>query len=589
MIHLRRAAVGVLGISLTLLAAPPAASATSLSGNDTRTISSRVFSSASPFYQKLPADSPAAADSSALVASLNNQAHVFYGTATDANVGVNTVRYTPPMYVARSTDPLYDVKAWSCQTGSGSLATMFNEAMQDINIPADAQPDPSDDGSMTIYNPDTRQLVELWKARKVDGQWQACWGGRINDASTNIGVFSGTWGASASGMAMWATTIRASELQAGRIDHVIGLSIPYTKSTISSPAIRTDGWRSGTELSIGQMLRLPASLDLDAIKLSPLARTIAKAAQEYGIIITDTGGSVSFAAENALSLATNPYPTIFRNRWAFQELQANAALGEAAFPLDKLVALPVDYKVAVAAPAPMPTPTPTPTATPTADYASLVKASRPSLYWRLNETGSSVADSSGNGRTGTMTTVYRPAPGALSGDTAVATYGNDKSLVYANAATTPSNDYTLQLWFKTGTGKGGKLAGLESSPLGLGSSANRSLYMVNDGRLAFGTLASGTATSLISSKKYNDGAWHMATLTQSGAGMTLYVDAVRVASNTVAGSAASSGYWRLGGGNLAAWPNQPTNPYFAGSLDEFAVYNAALGSATITAQFKARA
>jgi hypothetical protein len=583
MIHLRRAAIGVLGISALLFAAPPSALATSLSGTDTRAVSSRIFSSASPFYQKLPANAPAASDSSALVASLNKQAHDFYGTATLANVGLNTVKYTPPMYVARSSDPLYDVTAWSCQSGSGSLATIFNENMQDINIPADAQPDPSDDGSMTIYNPDTRQLVELWKARKVSGQWQACWGGRINDAGNSLGVFSNTWGVSASGMAMWATTIRAQEIQQGRIDHVIGLSIPYIKSTISWPAVRTDGWRTGSELSLGQMLRLPASLDIDAMKLSPLARTIAKAAQEYGIIITDTGGSVSFAAENALGLATNPYPGLFRNRWAFQELQANASLGEAAFPLDKLVALPMNYKVAVST-----TPTePTTPPAPTASYPATVKASNPSLYWRLNDTGSTVADSSGNGRTGAMTIVYRPAPGAITGDAAVAPYGNDKSLLYTASKVTPSTNYSVQLWFKTGTGKGGKLAGLEVAQTGLGSSSNRSLYMTNDGRLAFGTM-SGTAASVTSTKKYNDGAWHMATVTQSATGTTLYVDAVRVATNTVASAPAAAGYWRLGGGNLAAWPNQPTNPYFAGSLDEFAVYDTALSSATVTAQFKAR-
>jgi hypothetical protein len=584
--HLSRATIGVLGISALLLTSSLPAHAATLSGTDTRPVSSRILSSASPFYQKLPADAPAASDSSALVASLNSQAHLFYGTATDANVGVNTVKYTPPMYVARSTDPLYDVTLWSCQAHSDSVATMFNENMQDINIPADAIPDPSDDGSMTIYNPETRQLVELWKARKVDGLWQACWGGRINDADKSIGTYSGTWGASASGMAMWPTTIRAAELAAGHIDHVIGLSIPYTKSTISWPAVRTDGSRTGTELSIGQMLRLPASLDIDAIKLSPLARTIAKAAQEYGIIITDTGGSVSFAAENAVGMATNPYPALFRNRYAFQELQANSALGEAAFPLDQLVALPMDYKVSVASPTPDPSPTATPT-TPAADYPTTVKAASPALYWRLNETGSAIADSSGNGVSGTMTTVYRPAPGAITGDSAVATYGNDRSLVYSTAQVTPAAAYSVEVWFKTGMGKGGKLAGLESSQLSLGSSADRSLYMLNDGRLAFGTM-NGTASAVTSTKRYNDGVWHMAVATQSAGGTTLYVDSVRVATGAATTAGTKAGYWRLGGGNLAAWPNQPTNSYFAGSLDEFAVYDTALTSTTVAAQFKAR-
>lgn len=592
--HLRRAAVGVLGAAALLVPLGVPASAATLSGTDSRAVPSRILSSASPFYQKLPGSTPAAANSAALVSSLNAQAHAFYGTATDANVSVNTVKYTPPMYVSRNTDPLYDVTAWNCQASTSLYANLLNEKLQDIRIPADALPDPSDDGSMAVYNRDTGDLVELWKARKVNGKWQACWGGRLSAAGSSLGVYEGTFGSSASGMAMWPTTIRASELAQGRIDHVIGLSIPFTKAgTVSWPAIRTDGWKTGNELAIGQMLRLPASLDLDAMKLSPLARTIARAAQEYGIIITDTGGSVAFSAENAVGLATNPYPGLFRNRWSFQEMMANKALGESAFPLDKLVALPLNYKVPVTAPAPTPSPTTPapstpPATTPTADYAATVKAAKPSLYWRLDSTGSTVADASGNGAGGRMTTVYRPAPGAIAGNTAIATYGNDRSLVHADARSASGAAYTVQVWFKAnGIGKGGKLVGFEEAQTAFGARSDRSLYMLNDGRLAFGTMP-GSAKAITSTRRYNDGAWHMATVTQSSGGTVLYVDAVRVATGTATGAAAYSGYWRLGGGNLKAWPNQPTNSYFAGSLDEFAVYPAALPAATVTAQYKAR-
>lgn len=579
----RSAAVAVLCAAATLLAAvAPSASAATTSGTDTRTAPARIFSTASPFYQKLPDSTPADPASATLVASLKNQAHTFYGTATAANVGVNTVRYTPPLYIARNTDPLYDVTLWSCQASSGSHAAMFNERFRDVRIPADALPDPSDDGSLAVYNADARELVELWKARKVSGQWQACWGGRIQDADSSLGIHEATWGTSASGTALWPTTIRAEELRNGRIDHVIGLSIPYTKAgTFSWPAIRTDGWKSGAELSIGQLLRLPASLDLSAMKLSPLARTIAKAAQEYGIMITDTSGSVAFAAENAVGLAANPYPELFRNRYAFQELQASAALGEEAFPLDRLVALPIDYRV------PVPV-QPTTSPTPVPDYATTVLDARPALYWRLDETTTTVADASGNGRGATSWGVYRPAPGALTGNAALATYGNDRSLVYANSAADTAADFTMQLWFKAnGLGKGGKLAGFETSQKSLGSRSDRSLYMLNDGRLAFGTM-SPSAQAITSTKKYNDGVWHMATATQSGSGTVLYVDGVRVATGTGTGAPSGTGYWRLGGGTLAGWPNQPTNAYFAGSLDEFAVYDSALDATTVTTQFKAR-
>jgi hypothetical protein len=65
-----------------------------------------------------------------------------------------------------------------------------------------------------------------------------------------------------------------------------------------------------------------------------------------------TSGSVAFSAENPIALATNSHDTVFRGRWPYQEMMANKGLGEVAFPLNKLVALPLDYHAPVAASSP---------------------------------------------------------------------------------------------------------------------------------------------------------------------------------------------------------------------------------------------
>jgi hypothetical protein len=293
----------------------------------------------------LPSRTPKAAKSAKLVASLNSQAHKFYGTKAHANVNVNTNRFSPALYIANDSDPVFDIKGWNCQHKASGWDSKLNPLLQGVHIPADLQPDPSTDGSVSIYNADSNDLVELWKARQVDGQWQACWGGRISDADTAKGVFTQHFGASASGLALWGVTIRQQELLDGHIDHVIGLAIPYTKKgTVSRPANRTDGRKSGNQLAIGQMLRLPANLDLAAMKLSPAAMTIARAAQQYGIIIADTSGSVAFSAENPIALSTNSYDTVFRGRWPYLEMMGNKGLGEVAFALNRLVALPLNYR-----------------------------------------------------------------------------------------------------------------------------------------------------------------------------------------------------------------------------------------------------
>lgn len=612
--------LGILATAAAItLAACATAGAVSTSGTDSRQVPARVFRSDSPYYQKLPASTPSAADSAAMVSSLNKQAHDYYGSPTTANVAINTAKFAPPLYVARNSDPVYNITGWNCQGKTGNWAGELNQELANVHLPADLQADPSSDGTISVYNVDTKELVELWKGRKVDGQWQTCWGGKIARADQNIGVFSKTFGASAGGLAHWGYTIRQQELLDGHIDHVINLNIPLTKkSSYSWPAVRTDGWVNGQQLSIGQMLRLPASLDIDSMKLSPVAKTIAKAAQEYGIIISDTSGSVQFAAENPIGLANNQYSTIFRGRYSSQEMAGNPALGEVAFPLDKLVALPMDYQAPVSTevttseedettpstPSATPTSTATTTTAPTVTppsatpssgatvtnktYAKTVKKYRPYLYWRLSDAGSSAKDSSGRKRTGKLRGLaQQTAPGAIAGNTAVRSYGNAASTAYLNRKLKGQQKFTVQVWINTTTQTGGKILGFENTKTSGGSRFDRSLYLTDSGKLVFGTQPGRKVSTVTSPASYNDGAWHLVTATVSGSGTKLYVDGALVASNSQSKAWTGSGYWRLGGGGMYGWPQQPSSSYYSGGLDEFTIYSSALSAAQIAKIYQA--
>ncbi|MFJ1588795.1 DNRLRE domain-containing protein [Kitasatospora albolonga] len=70
-------------------------------------------------------------------------------------------------------------------------------------------------------------------------------------------------------------------------------------------------------------------------------------------------------------------------------------------------------------------------------------------------------------------------------------------------------------------------------------------------------------------------------------GRTLKVtpdDGVRVASNTTAGNRSYNGYWRVGGDAMNnAWPNRPSSTYFAGQVDETAIYPSALTADRVAA------
>ena len=55
--------------------------------------------------------------------------------------------------------------------------------------------------------------------------------------------------------------------------------------------------------------------------------------------------------------------------------------------------------------------------------------------------------------------------------------------------------------------------------------------------------------------------------------MKLYVDGALVGTNPQTGAQDYNGYWRVGGDNSPG-AGQPTSNYFAGTIDEAAVYPA---------------
>jgi signal peptidase I len=245
-------------------------------------------------------------------------------------------------------------------------------------------------------------------------------------------------------------------------------------------------------------------------------------------------------------------------------------------------------------------------------YPTEVNNLGPYLYWRFEETGvaTTAADSSGNGRTGT----YNPSGSAANFTRqvtgALVTDLPDNSVALASAtacinttataAIGAQNTLTEIIWFKAPAGytAGGKLIGFENPRTGVGVAGaggtyDRHLYMDGNGRIWYGVY-NGAAVVISSGTGLNDGAWHMATATLGAAGMHLYIDGVQVAQNlaTTVGEA-TTGFWRVGCGNLSGWgvgwtgPNPPpasataSNYVFNGSVDEATVFTTQLTASQI--------
>jgi hypothetical protein len=108
-------------------------------------------------------------------------------------------------------------------------------------------------------------------------------------------------GTTVSAAPMLATTVRLAEVQAGRIDHVIGACSQANGPEHVWPARRSDGTNpSPSAPPVGARLRLKASVDPNAF--TGQARVIAQAMATHGVMITDTCNSpLQIVGENVVS------------------------------------------------------------------------------------------------------------------------------------------------------------------------------------------------------------------------------------------------------------------------------------------------
>lgn len=256
----------------------------------------------------------------------------------------NAYRYNNSFYEVGPKQPKVRVNFYDCQRKGHTPGGLFTGAKHfvDVPIPADAVPATGTDKQLTIYDRTADKLWDFWVTEKqANGSWRACWGGRIDDVSTNQGIFPGAFGATATGLAMTPGVISLEEFRRGRIDHAMYLAIiePARWPNFSWPANRTDGHSTDPNaLAEGQRIRVDPELDLTTIPMTPVARMVAEAAQKYGFVVTDRAGAVAVVTEsgNAEKARTgkNPWDGMLAGP-DYQALQG--------FPWEHIQVLPKNY------------------------------------------------------------------------------------------------------------------------------------------------------------------------------------------------------------------------------------------------------
>ncbi len=250
---------------------------------------------------------PVARDSTEIVNELNADWHSNYG-----NVGV-TGR---PLVWVPANQPMVPLSVQSgCNSFLGNTGTS-------APIPAWAPTSGPTDYILTVYQPSSDSVWELWQAHPVTARttadkgfgsiakgWSACWGGKAS-LGTSSGVFPWPGGETATGISNLATEVSEADVLSGSIKHAIGLQV-VNCTTYLYPADRGDCGSHPGYPAEGQWFRFAPSVSCSDYDTTPFENEVCIAGKQNGFVVVDHGGSDGIEADYATGSWTdegNPGP-----------------------------------------------------------------------------------------------------------------------------------------------------------------------------------------------------------------------------------------------------------------------------------------
>jgi len=218
------------------------------------------------------------------------------------NFGINLNRYTIPIYEVDSSVPL--IKVGNHPDFNFRHHPDFDK--MGVPIPKDFKPSPGNDQHATLIDWKRRLAWDMFLVEKDSaGNWNSSTGVLVPLDSS--GVLNKSYfpvkddesihqyGPSrAAGVPSFAGTIMYDEIKAGEIRHKLSCALRFVAyKEYVYPAIWTDGNFKGG-VPEGSIIQLDPKLDLAKFDLLPGELVVAKALQNYGMVVVD------FAAGNVL-------------------------------------------------------------------------------------------------------------------------------------------------------------------------------------------------------------------------------------------------------------------------------------------------
>ena len=236
---------------------------------------------------------------------------------THEHFGINFKQYTIPVYEADENTPLVYVKYHYLSAEEKKVwITNFDREtfghgpeFNPVPIPQSALYDPESDAHFCVVDWKRKLAWDMWGLRKlVDGSWESNTG--MVYRLDGDGVFDGFelgyvdgesvhfHGPSrAAGVPAPAGLIMYDEVMAGEIRHKLSCATRYAAhKEFVYPASWTDGFVE-EGIPEGAVIQLDPELDLSQFDLTPQEIVVAKALQDYGMVIVDVAQGQPIYAE----------------------------------------------------------------------------------------------------------------------------------------------------------------------------------------------------------------------------------------------------------------------------------------------------
>jgi hypothetical protein len=234
---------------------------------------------------------------------------------------INLKAWTIPIYNVDEATPTFSVKRhylskeeqkkWNTTRETYGHGREFES--EPVPIPYDAQADPLEDAHCALVDWKNGIAWDMWGlAKNSDGSWTSKTGMRYSingDGAFDTKQFNIKNGESihyygpsrAAGVPAIAGLIMYHEIVKGEINHKLACATrvnAYQEHVF--PALWTDGFIKGG-IPEGSVIQLDPALDLSKFNLFPEERVIAKAMQQYGMVVVDIAGANTLYGEGLWS------------------------------------------------------------------------------------------------------------------------------------------------------------------------------------------------------------------------------------------------------------------------------------------------